>query len=787
MITQTNLKMKYSSQKTSRFLFTISLLLSVFCSFAQQNFGKIKGTITTSDGDAAGGVNIILKASKYGTTTNDDGTFELNRVRPNTYTLQISLTGYETTEQQVVVSENETATLNVQLKVSNKELKEVVISGKKSIVSKKTDYVARMPLKNLENPQVYTVIHKELLLEQVAVNIEAAVRNSPGVVPVTYPSGGIGITFRGFNTGINARNGMEVSANRSSVDLANVERIEILKGPSGTLFGSTVSSFGGVVNMVTKKPFETFASEVSYTAGSFNQNRVTADVNAPLNAEKTVLLRVNMAYDNAKSFLDHGFSKSIAFAPSLTFKASDKLAFTIDAEFLSANNTRRTYNRYDPASGITNPNDLKIGYRKSLFYEDNDAKTSANKFFAQAEYQISENWKSTTLFSFMGENVDRSYQTYLLWSSPTTASRRVGNWGPIYDNYTNIQENINGQFATGSIKHKFLAGANYSFTKSGFSSGVTPYLDVVDVTTSYTPLRRKAVDAVLNQTAYPVSSRNTFSVYASDVVNFTDQLSAMLSLRVDNFNLPDTDDSQGYSQTALSPKLGLVYEIVKDQVSVFGNYMNGFQNVAPVTQPSNGARLVLDPIYAVQYEGGVKAEVFNKKLSATASYYNITIDNATRTINGGTEDGDTVQDAKQVSKGLDFELIANPFTGFNIVAGYAYNDNRIIKASDASIEGNKAVGAPENVVNFWATYTLQNQLKGLGAGFGANYVDKSYLLEDNVFYMPSYTTYNATVFYDQPTWRVGLKFNNLSNEKYWDFYGNSQAPTNFLVNLTLKF
>lgn len=767
--------MKYLNLKTSCFLSVICLLFSISTALAQQTNGKIKGTITTSEGDPAAGVNVVLKNSKYGTVTNDDGTFELNRVKPNTYSLQISLTGYETTEQEVVVAESETANVNLQLKVSNKELKEVVINSKKSILSKKTDYVARMPLKNLENPQVYSVIHKELLLEQVAVNIETAIRNSPGVVPVTYPSGGIGITFRGFTTGVNARNGMETSTNRSSTDLANVERIEILKGPSGTLFGSTVSSFGGVVNMVTKKPFESFASEVSYTAGSFNQNRLTADINTPVNKEKTVLFRINLAYDNAKSFLDHGFSKTIAFAPSLTFKANDKLTFNIDAELLSSNNTRRTFNRYDAASGITNPGDLKIGYRKSLFFEDNDAKTSANKIFAQAEYQISENWKSTTLFSFMGENVDRSYQTYLLWSSPTMAARRVGNWGPIYDNYTNIQENINGQFSTGSIRHKLLLGTNYSFNKSGFSSGVTAYFPAVDVTGPVAPLRRKDVDAILTQTVYPVSTSSTFSVYGSDVINFTDKLSAMLSLRLDNFDLPSIEGSEGYKQTSLSPKLGLVYEIVKDQVSVFGNYMNGFQNSAPVIQP-DAVKLILDPVYAVQYEGGIKAEAFNKKLSVTASYYNIKIDNAIRY----DADGYAFQDGVQISKGVDFELIANPLAGLNIVAGYAYNDNRIEKVA-------KAIGAPENVANFWTTYTFQNQLKGFGVGAGANYVDKSYMAEDNVFYIPSYTTYNATVFYDQQTWRVGVKFNNVTDKKYWDFYGNSQAPANFLVNLTLKF
>lgn len=773
--------MKYLNLKTSRFLSAICLLFSISTALAQTN-GKIKGTITTSEGSPAAGVNVVLKNSKYGTVTNDDGSFELNRVKPNTYSLQISLTGYETTEQEVVVAESETANVNLQLKVSNKELQEVVINSKKSILSKKTDYVARMPLKNLENPQVYSVIHKELLLEQVAVNIETAIRNSPGVIPVTFPSGGIGITFRGFTTGVNARNGMETASGRSSIDLSNVERIEIMKGPSGTLFGSSVSSFGGVVNLVTKKPFETAVNEVSYTTGSFNTNRLTADINTPLNKDKTVLFRINMAVNREKSFLDYGFNNTLAISPSLTYKASDKLTFNIDAELFNVNNTRRTYNTYTAASGITNPTELKIDYKKSMFHDDNDAKTSATKIFAQAEYEISENWKSTTVFSFVDENVERSYQSYAVWSSPTQVARRVGLWGPVFNTYTNIQENINGQFATGSIKHKLLVGGNYRLYSSNFSGGTTFTLDNIDVTTNFAPIRRKAVDAGLVLTTIPVADQETISFYASDVVNFTDKLSAMLSLRLDNFNREKVGTTEGYHQTALSPKLGLVYEIIKDQVSVFGNYMNGFQNTAPVTQPDL-TQLVLDPIYAVQYEGGIKAEAFNKKLSATASYYTIKIDNATRTDAAGV----TYQDAEQESKGVDFELIANPFSGLNIVAGYAYNENKILKASDASIEGNIAAGAPKNVVNFWTTYTLQNALKGLGAGFGANYVDKSYFATDNNFYMPSYTTYNATVFYDQPSWRVGVKFNNMSNKKYWDFYGNSQAPSNLLVNLTIKF
>ncbi|MEN2401024.1 TonB-dependent receptor [Flavobacterium sp. MC2016-06] len=772
--------MKFKALRNLKYLFLASMLFSVFTMFGQQNNGKIKGTITTSDGKPASDVNVLLKNSKYGTTANEYGAFEFSKVKAGSYTLQVSLTGYETLEQEVSVTENESTALSLQLKVSNKELQEVIISNNK-MITKKTDYVSRMPLSNLENPQVYNVITKELLKEQIAVDINAAIQNSPGVVPIVYPSGGIGITFRGFSTGINARNGMETVSGRSSTSVDNVERIEILKGPSGTLFGSSVSSFGGVVNLVTKKPFETKRTEISYTGGSFGLNRVAIDINTPLTPDNKVLFRLNTSANTQNSFLNYGFNKTFLIAPSLIYKATDKLTLSLDTEIYNTNNTRPMYAR-SYAAGITNPTDIQLDYKTTLFNDDADAKTSSSKVFIQAEYKLSDNWKSTTLFSFVDENVGHSYQYYTSWTSPTEVARSVSLYGPVDNQYTNIQENINGEFSTGSIKHKFLAGVNYRFTKTSFTYGTTGVLDVIDITQPYEAIRKKQIDAVVSQFIYDVPEENTFSAYASDVINFTDRLSAMLSLRLDNFVQKKIGTTDGYNQTALSPKLGLVYQVVKDQVSVFGNYMNGFQNSGPANQP-DGTLLILDPIYANQYEGGVKVEAFDKKLSTTLSYYNITIDNATRT----TADDFTVQDGKQVSKGFDFELITNPIAGLNIMAGYAYNDNRIVKSSDPAIEGKIASGAPENVFNFWVSYKFQNKLKDFGLGFGGNYVDKQYKFDDQSFYSPSYSVYNATAFYDQPTWRLGVKYNNLGDKKYWDGYGVPQMPANAAVNLTIKF
>lgn len=153
------------------------------------------------------------------------------------------------------------------------------------------------------------------------------------------------------------------------------------------------------------------------------------------------------------------------------------------------------------------------------------------------------------------------------------------------------------------------------------------------------------------------------------------------------------------------------------------------------------------------------------KLSFIASYYRINIDNATRL----NEELFTIQDGKQLSKGLDLELITQPIPGLNILAGYGYNDNRIVRAAlDANIDGNKVGSAPENVANLWVSYTFQKQLKGLGFGAGMNYVDKMFKASDNKFFIPSYTL----VYYNKQAWGIQVKANNIFNEKYWDSWAN---------------
>ena len=318
--------------------FLFFILLSVN-TFSQQTQGSIKGTVTTSDDQAGSSVIISIPLLKKSTTTKDDGSFLFNAVPTGNYEIVVELNGYDPIRKSVTVLTNETAEVSVQLQSSLKQLNEVVVvSAAKKFAEKKSEYVARLPISNLENPQVYTVVPKELFQEQIAVDFRSALNSAPGLSNVVQSvgSGGVGLSLRmrgfsGASAAGSIRNGMNTNWVTMS-DPVNLESIEVIKGPSGTLFGSALTTYGGLINRVTKKPFETTRGEVSYTTGSWALSRTTIDYNTPINEDKTMLFRINAALDNQKTWQDYGKSKTFIIAPSFTLKANDKLTFDFDLE-----------------------------------------------------------------------------------------------------------------------------------------------------------------------------------------------------------------------------------------------------------------------------------------------------------------------------------------------------------------------------------------------------------------------------------------------------------------------
>lgn len=704
-----------------------------------------------------------------------------------------------------MLSAQETDTIKVS------EIQSVSLQGTNNYRTKKSESVARLPLENLENPTVYNIVPKEIISEMNAVDFNTAMASAPGVVVNnSVNDSGNDIFLRGFSSSANFRNGL-LQNPRVQSEIANVERVEVIKGPSGTLFGGTLANYGGIVNIVTKKPQENFGGIIGYTTGSWGMNRITADVNTPLNKEKTALARFNVAAYSQDSFQDAGYNKGLFFSGSILYKVSDKTTVTLDTEFHAPEKTLNAYVRQSEKLTIGSMKDLTGAHDRSFTSNDIGSKRTNFVTMAEVTHKFNDQWTSRTSYQRGEANENGSIFLVLSYLDNNTVSRGIRPFDSYKVTTDNIQLNFIGDFKIGNLRNRLVVGLDYyqQSTKNQYGmfkrsatdtvgSVFAPY-DIIklDEASAWQPISRSLVENLeripndptskVKPTNYEISHFSTFSVYASNVLNITDHLLVMASLRMDNYKNDDlkTNGVKGtgnYSQTQFSPKFGLVYEIVKNEISFFANYVNGFKNFAPSLN-QDGVLTSWDPEQGNQFEGGFKLDLFNKKLLSTITYYNMNVNNRLIAVPGGLG---SMQDGKIKNQGFEMDVIVNPFKGWNIVAGYGYNDN---KYDDRGVNNGKRIAwTPKHVANLWTSYKIMDgSYEGLGFGAGFNFVDKTYINITNHFLAPAYTTVGATVFYDKKKYRIGVKMNNALNDTYWNFYGQPQKPREILANFAFKF
>lgn len=795
-----------------------------------QSIGTINGEVITKDGKALAYASVRIKDTKISSSVQADGHFSL-QVPAGHHVFQVTYANYTVFEEEVDVKSGAVLELaKIVVQANSTQLREIVVSDiqRNKFARKETEGVAKMPLANLENPQVYSVVTKDLMMELGATDYISALAQSPGAVITNgINDSGNGVTMRGFSStssgtsGI-VRNGMPI-ASRAVSEVFNLERVEVIKGPSATLFGAQAPTYGGLINNVTKKPFESFRGEVSYLTGSFGMNRLTADVNTPLNESRTALGRFNVMGTLNNSFQNEGRERSMGFASSLLFKANSRSTVRFDMDIYNTTKPLVAFIRNTNKLSYTNMKDYPIPHDRSFTSNDVATARSNINIGAELEYKLSENWTSHTSYLFNNTGDKGSVFMVPMIVDDQRVERRYRIFDDYSLNFTAIQQNFNGAYEVAKVKNKVLLGLDATLYTDK-STYMVPYfaiLDTVRVTDPvWKPLTRADVDASRPKRSHgdgiDESKYQVYSAYVSNVTNISDRLFVMLSARVNAFRQgslhqynpgqPEVRDENGkieqketkasykevagYNQVNVSPKIGIVYQPIKDQVSVFANYMNSFRNIPP----SQGISNPLDdnsapelqkwkPEQAYQFEVGTKLELFGDKLNATLSYYDITVKDKLRTVLNDV----SAQDGELNSKGFEVDIISSPVRGWNIIAGYGYNDNKYTK-SEANLVGKRSAWSPKNVANLWTSYKfLDNGLKGLGFGAGLNYQSESIMNIQDDFYIPASTVVNGSVFYDQAKYRLGLKFNNLTNLKYWDLYGKPQKPFEFLANISFKF
>jgi iron complex outermembrane receptor protein len=770
-----------------------------------QTTGTINGRVTNSNGGAVEAVGVGLQGQTKGDLTDEQGRFRIRQVAPGEYTIVVSAVGLKTEQRTVTVTAGQTATVDFALTESAAELKEVVVRGNRTNKFNRpvSVDVAKMPLKNLENPQVYATVGKELLTEQLVFSVDDATRNVPGLQKMWEATGrgGDGGAFyasRGFVVASQLRNGVAGNVT-SDIDAINLEKLEVIKGPSGTLFGSSLTSYGGLLNRVTKKPLDAFGGELNVAAGSYGFHRVSADVNlvdtnVPADQPKQLALRLNTAYtyeDNFQTVGYPGFTKNLAVAPSLQYRPNDRLTINLDAEIYKGTNVgKQLIFFYFPVAqlGADRADQLPLDYRQSYQGDGLTQDSRSTNLFGQVRYQLSPSFTSTTYLT--------SSHSYSNGFGPYFYLVPGANGGPLAiqraDQSTQnsrrqlfeVQQLFNGDFQLGNLRNRVVLGldflridSNVDFLGGTFGTPLPLGLGA-DAYRGFTGTAVAAAYATTPPAHYLVTTKsNTYSAFVSDVLNLTEQLSVLAALRVDHFDNKGGiyySPVEAYSQTAFSPKFGVVYQPVKDRVALFANYQNSFTNLGSFVAPGGTTAIIAKPERANQWETGVKLDAAGGRVSATVSYYDIRVANRLRPAPTAANPSAQLQDANQWSRGAELNLTANPVRGLNIVGGFAYNYSVYVK-SDDDVNGRRPnTASSPYLANAWVSYRQpEGPLQGLGLGFGGNYASDNKIVNSvalGVFTLPSYTVLNASAFYDQPKYRLSVKVDNLTDKHYWIGY-----------------
>ncbi|CAI9675327.1 MULTISPECIES: TonB-dependent siderophore receptor [Elizabethkingia] len=709
--------------------------------------------------------------------------------------------------------------------INAKKIDEVIIN---SYIKKDSDYVNKMPLKSIENPQVYSSIDKAVLDNQLIYTVDDALRNVTGVQRMWSANnragdGGAYINLRGFISSNSMRNGL-VGPVTTSMDAINLEKAEVLKGPSATLYGSNVTSYGGVVNRVTKRPFETLEGRVSLIGGSYNYYRAQADVNTPLTKDKRLMFRVNTAYTTEGTFQNKNARNTyFAFTPSLRYKINDVLDINLEYEgFETRAAPEQVFFYLSPALGKNMKDVEKLGldYKKSYMGSGLYTTARVRNLFGQVNVKINDNIRSST-------NISNSYSYsdgfnpyfYIAPKATATGVATDTELGVVRADqstinstkkFFQIQQTFNFDYKFGSMRNRTVAGFDYMRTNDNqmfafigvvdwvpFRGGDYSTLNDKTLGAKYNELRnRPGYDFNANNTWPSSGVLNTYSGYISNVLTPIEGLNVLASVRYESNQFNGGKRGQAavaaYSQSAWSPKFGLVYEIIKDQFSVFGNYQNSFKSNGYYVYNKAGDVALSDPEKANQFEGGLKANLLKGKITATLSYYDIKVKNTLMTTRELTVGGQAVQNqaGKLTSRGLEAEINAYLVKGFSLIAGLSYNDMSFTSGENAGFRPETA--SSPWLANFNASYQfVDGQFKGLGFGIGGNYASDNKIVNtvQGSFILPKYFVMNANAYYDTKKFRIGVKVDNFTNQHYWIGYttANPQKLANVLGSITYKF
>jgi outer membrane receptor for ferric coprogen and ferric-rhodotorulic acid len=654
----------------------------------------------------------------------------------------------------------------------------------------------KLDLTPRQTPQSISTLSGAQLRDFKLSSVNDALKAVPGVQVQEVETDRTYYTARGFDITNFQYDGIAVPFVYGNVegdlDTAMYERVEVIRGANGLMSGTGNPS--ATVNFVRKRPTLAPQARVDLTAGSWDKRRIDTDVSGALNDAGNIRGRVVYANENKNSYLDRYSREKNVFHGVLEFDLDERTLFTLG-------HTLQTSDANSPMWGalpLVYQDGGKTDYSRSTStstdwaYWDN----KENRSFAELAHTFDNGWQAKAVLTRVEKKSDGSM--FYIYGTPNRQTGAGLYSYPSEYNEKNTQLiadlQASGPFNLGGRQHEATFGGSWSRSElkdlSWYDSSTGTMLPPLEQWTGNYPKPRN--DNGSNGSDFTDRMK---SVYGAARWSLTDDLSLITGARVvdvksdgTNYGLAKSSQNSG----KVVPYAGVVYDIT-DQYSVYASYTEIFD---PQTKTNaGGSRLA--PVEGVNYEAGIKGELFDDKVNVSLAVFRTEQDNFAEQagMRGSVAYYRAIEGL--TSEGYELEFSGEPLDGLQLSAGYTFVD---ITNADG---GHAVTYSPKHMIKTAATYRIPGMDK-LKVGAAVRWQDDIKIAvpltaDDGRTSIGSadakqkaYAVVDLMASYDiDPNWSVSANLNNLTDEKYltslyWSqaYYG---APRNLSATLTWKY
>jgi iron complex outermembrane receptor protein len=611
-----------------------------------------------------------------------------------------------------------------------------------------------------EVPQSIQTLTRDLIEEQDLQTLSDALVNVSGVVPNGQEQAVLQSTLvRGFgvNTFIDGVPTYMLPAGVGDpATLVQVERIEVAKGPTATLYGGgSGAPLSGLINMVSRTPGDELSGELSARVGAFETWGISGGLNVPVAGG--VAFRVDGIAEQADSHIDFLTSEKYALYPSLLVGLGEDTRLIVRGRYSRFEQTEYAglpYELLDPVQLIDS--DVFAGARDlPRTFVKNQALTG------ELNHDFSDEVTATVVAS-------RVLSKFEEWTSFPYGqiAGTIYNFGngqlPSDSQKTYVSGTISAQVGDGAFRQRLLAGVDYDHTDYYGAMYFNPAWATIDYAN---PLPAPAFGPLPPFFFDQTDRLESVAVFAQDQIAIGDAIDVTLGLRWTSIDVAsDMGLFGGTAETydKITPRIGVTAEVVNG-VSLFGGYAEGFQGVV------GGAfyGLTPKPETSQAWEGGLKLAQPVPGLSGTIALYRITRQNVLVSVPNTFFYS---QAGEQRSQGVELDLVYEPTPTFSLLANYAFTEAEVTEDTTIPV-GSRLRAVPRHSGRIAARYRfLGGELDGFSFGAGLTAVSRRELTLPNTLSVPGNVLVDAQASKQFGAFRVAISAVNLLGEKAFDPY-----------------